>query len=165
MKKKRVLIPVIIAVVAVIVCIIIFGSNGNENSNNTTSIEPSSNNNWVSPGKIFVENYVPGKGVMLEVQIHNGNPTPTEFSVGYRYPDQVAEGYSKPTGVSDWVQIGERFPVIEAHGTYTVPVWLHMPSTAKPPGNKWEFWIGVIDKSQTDTVITELAVRILVTMK
>lgn len=173
MKKRKVLIPVIVAVVAAIVCVAVFAgptedipnTGGNltpTNGNNTT---PPDTSNWISPGKIFVEDYEPGKTAVLEIEVYNGNSESTEFSVDYRYPDHVAEGYSKPAGVSDWVKVKEKFPVIGAQETYTATIWLHMPSDAESIGDKWEFWIGVIDKSQTGMIITELATRVLVTMK
>lgn len=178
--KKKVLIPVITAVVVAIVSIVVFAgstvnspnggnnvtppsSNGNGNGNGVEP--PPETSNWVSPGKLPIEGYEPGKTVRLEIEVHNGHSIPTEFSIDYRYPDYVEEGYSKPTGVSDWVKVKEKFPVIGAQETYTAVVWLHMPSDAESPGDKWEFWIGVIDKSQAGMVITELAVRVLVTMQ
>lgn len=87
------------------------------------------------------------------------------FSVDYRYPDGLTEGYSAPVGASDWVRSKEKFITIGARETYIAKVWLHMPSDATSPGDKWEFWIGVIDKSQTGMIVTELATRVLVTMK
>jgi len=176
--KKKVLIPIIMAAAVAIVCVVVFAgptgniSNGvgntatmNGNENSTPTEPPPGSSNWISPGKIFVENYEPGKTVVLEIEIHNGHSTPTEFSVSYRYPDYVEEGYNKPTGASDWVEVKERFPVIGAQETYTATIWLHMPSDAESIGDKWEFWIGVIDKSQTGMILTELATRVLVTMK
>lgn len=173
MKRKKILIPIITAVVAVIVCVAIFAGPPGNTSNGGNNVTPPNDNdepppsgsNWISPGKIFVENYEPGEKVTLEIEVHNGNSVPTEFSVDFRYPDHVGEGYSKPAGVSDWVKVKEKFPVIGARETYTAIIWLHMPSDDVSPGDKWEFWIGVKDKSQTGMVITELAVRVLVTMK
>ena len=173
MKKKYIAIVVSVAVVAVVVVLVLLnplgiGSNGSynstPNSNNSTPEEPPIESNWISPGKLFVEGYEVGKTVELEIQVHNGNDSPTKFSVGFRFPDNLTEGYVKPMGASDWVRIKERFPTIGTHETYIAKIWLYMPAGTEPPGNKWEFWIGVIDQGQTGMVQVELCTRVLITM-
>jgi len=179
--KKKYLITVAIAVVAIIVVLVVTNPfapgnvgvpNGSHNSTsgtnsttNSTNQKPSGGTNWISPGKIYIDGYEPGQTVIIELEIYNANSVDATFSVDYRYPDSLLEGYSKPAGAGDWVRPKEKFPVIPAHETYTAKIWLHMPSDAEIPGDKWEFWIGVIDKSQTGMIITELAARVLVTMK
>lgn len=180
--KKKYIVAVVIAVVALVVIVVITNpfANGNANipngssnsttgdnstTNTTNPDRPPNTSNWIHPGKIYVDNYEPGETVVLELEVHNGNAEEATFSVDYRYPDNVSEGYELPTGASDWVRSKEKFITIGARETYIAKVWLHMPSDATPPGPKWEFWIGVIDKSQMGMIITELAARVLVTMK
>lgn len=182
--KKRYLITIAIAVIAIVAVLVVTNPfahsntanpNGSHNSTNGTNTtddttpeddgRPPNTSNWINPGKIYVDNYEPGQTVVLELEVHNGNAQEATFSVDYRYPDNVTEGYSLPAGVSDWVRSKERFITIGGRETYTAKVWLHMPSDAQSPGPKWEFWIGVIDKSQTGMIVTELAARVLVTMK
>lgn len=172
--KKKVLIPAILAVVALVAVLIVvnpLGGNGivpdggNSTPDNGTNSTPPQNTNSISPGKVFIDNYVAGASAPYQIQIHNANNISATFSVDYRVPDWVGENYSRPTSeVRDWVWISNRRPVIPAHTTYTVDISLGMPSTATPPGDKWEFWIGVIDQSQTGNIHIELCQRWLITM-
>lgn len=109
--------------------------------------------------------YQAGESREYQLIVTNLNAFAANFSVDYRVPDNVVEGYSRPTSeVRDWVWISSRTPEIPAGETMAITIRLGMPSYATPPGDKWEFWIGVIDKSQTGWIRTELANRWLVTM-
>jgi len=179
MKKKKVWIPAIIAIVAVALVFIFVvnpsgGSDGNPNGSNPNNNHdpPPIESNWIRPGKVFIGNYTAGASISFEIEIHNGGDNTAEFSVAYRFPDGVIEGYSKPpSGVPNWLYFrsgdvrGRRVIVpVESRGTCIVQITLKAPEGSELP-NKWEFWIGVIDKSQTGMVITELASRVLVTMQ
>lgn len=167
--KKRVLIPIVIAIVAIIATIVIVtdpfqASNGNSTTN-STNYTPSSDNNWINPGKSFLTSCTAGTSHEWQLEIYNANNGSATFSVDYRVPDWVQEGYARPTqDVRDWVYISNKRPVIAPHSTYNVTISLGMPSYGVAPGPQWEFWIGVIDQSQTGFVQVELAARFLVTM-
>jgi len=173
LKKRRIIIALaLMATIAGLVLALtdpagIFSLNSTAHNGNSTPDGDTSppTGTWISPGKVFVNNYTPGKSAQYEIQIHNGNNASATFSVDYRVPDYVAEGFSRPTSdTRDWVWISAKRPVIAPGETYTVTIRLGMPSTAAPPGDQWEFWIGVIDQSQTGNVQTELCTRWLVTM-
>jgi len=169
-KKKYIAIIVGIVIVGVVGALYLtntigFGNSHNSTPNgNSTPMEPPIESNWISPGKLYVDNYVVGATVELELQIHNGNDNSTQFSMGFRFPDNLTEGYAKPTGASDWVRMKKKFPTIGAHETYTGTFYLYMPNGAVPPADKWEFWIEVVDQSQTGMVVVKLCSRVLVTM-
>lgn len=129
----------------------------------------------ISPGKFYLDDqhikdgkgaYQAGESREYQLMVTNKNDHAANFSVDYRVPDNVVDGYSRPTSeVRDWVWISNRKPTIPAGETMAITIRLGMPSSATPPGDKWEFWIGVIDKSQTGWLVVELANRWLVTMK
>lgn len=177
--KKKTWIPIAIAAVVIAGVLIgvnfLVGSNdtnpdngvpsGNNSTNNSTPEWQGKNTSAISLGKVFVDNYVPGESDQDTLSIYNGNDFDATFSVDYRVPDWVGENYSRPTEqVRDWVWISNRKPLVRAHETYIVEISLGMSSTAIPPGDKWEFWIGVIDQSQAGFVQVELCQRWLITM-
>lgn len=128
----------------------------------------------ISPGKFYLDDahIVDGKGAYqagdsreFQLLVTNKNGFAAEFSVDYRVPDNVIDGYSRPTSeVRDWVWISNRRPTIPAGETMAITIRLGMPESAAPPGDKWEFWIGVIDQSQTGWLVVEQANRWLITM-
>jgi hypothetical protein len=121
---------------------------------------------WISPGKVMVGHFYPGARAEWPVTIHNGNDQPTEFSITYKVPSSVEEGYVvAPEEAEDWVIIADSTPVLEAKETREVLIALVMPEDAEAPAKKWEFRVSVRDVSQTGMVQTELACRWLVTMK
>ena len=127
---------------------------------------PPMDRTWVSPGKVQIGNYYPGGRAEYSVTIHNGKDTSTEFSVSYRYPDNVATGYDKPPlEAQDWIIIADMTPILMPKETRDVLVALTMPKEAKVESKKWEFWISVIDMAQTGTIRTELCVRTLIDMR
>jgi hypothetical protein len=120
---------------------------------------------WISPGKVNVGHFYPGARAEYPVTIHNGNDQPTEFSITYKVPSSVEEGFVvAPEAAEDWVIIADPTPVLEAKETREVLIVLVMPEDAEAP-EKWEFRVSVKDASQTGMVQTELACRWLVTMK
>lgn len=176
MKKKYIAIISGVVVVAIVLVVVLLRGGGVANNNtepngngngNSNSQRPPDTENWISPGKFYVEGYEPGSSVECLLEVHNGNSFATNFSVDYRFPDGPLEGYSKaPSEARDWLWISDRRPTLDAYETLTVTLRLGMPTSA---GNlteeKWEFWIGVIDQSQEGIVQVELASRVLVTMK
>jgi hypothetical protein len=120
---------------------------------------------WISPGKVEVGNFYPGARAEYPLTIHNGKDEPAEFSVTYRQPDNVGEGYAiAPSAAQSWVIIADPAPVVVAKETRDVLIAVVMPKGTKAPP-KWEFWIAVKDVTQTGMVQTELACRWLVEMK
>lgn len=178
--KKKVWIPTVIAIVAIIAGVAVINLVGpnealpssenptpSQNStSNTTNATPPETSTWISPGKVYVDNYVASTSVEYELQVHNGNPHEATFTVDYRVPDNVMEGYERPTSeVRDWVRFSEKRPLLQPYETRIVTIRLAVPSTAVVPGDKWEFWIGVMDQSQTGNIWTELCQRWLITME
>jgi hypothetical protein len=128
--------------------------------------EPPKNRTWLSPGKVDISNYYAGATAEWYIQVHNGKPVPTKFSVTYRYPDYTATGYDKPVSAAqDWVIISDATPVLAAYETRDILVTLNMPANVKNTPAKWEYWISVMDKSQTGNVATELCSRWLIVMR
>jgi hypothetical protein len=175
MKKKYIILiaSVLVAIVALLVVLnpLGFGTGNNltpgDNSTpaNNSTVEPPSTT-WISPGKVIVGNLSYNEEFKHELQIHNGGNQTAVFSVDYRHPDWVEEGYAKlPSDIRQWVYIKEKKPSIAPGETRNVLISLYVPMGANITGGKFEFWIGVIDQSQTGMMITELAQRWLVTMK
>lgn len=121
---------------------------------------------WISPGKVHVGNFYPGARAEWTLLVHNGKDVAASFAVSYRYPDHVGEDCVKPIeGVEDWVIIADPTPVLAPKETREILIVLAMPSDAAVFAPKWEFWISVIDTTQTGMVQTELCSRWLVTMR
>lgn len=144
------------------------GSTGGSTTNTALDLDnaPPENVTWISPGKVNVSNFYPGARAEYPVTIHNGNDYATSFSVSYRYPDNTATGYSKPSDeVQGWVIIADATPVLAPYETRDILVVLAMPEDAEVFAPKFEFWVAVMDMSQSGTVKSEMAVRWLVDMR
>lgn len=175
MKKKYA--AIIAGIVAIVVVVLVvtnpFGGganntepNGNGGSNGNGD-RPPNTSNWIHPGKTYIENYEPGSSKEFILEVHNGNAFSANFTVDYRHPDEPLEGYSKaPSDARGWVWISHRRPELDPYETLMVTIRLGMPTSGgNLTASKWEFWLGVIDQSQTGLVQTELASRVLVTMR
>ncbi len=128
--------------------------------------EPPVDRTWISPGKVNIDNYYAGGRAEYPISIHNGKDTTAAFSVSYRFPDRVADGYSIPTpDVQNWIIIADSTPVLAPKETKQVAIVLEMPEKAINPAPKWEFWISVVDTTQAGFVKTELCSRWLVSMR
>jgi len=128
--------------------------------------EPPIDRTWISPGKVQVGNFYPGGRAEWDLLVHNGSDTVASFTVAYRYPDHVAEGYAKPIPeVQDWVIIADPTPIILPKETKAILIVLEMPKDAAVFAPRWEFWISVKDTTQKGMVVTELASRWLVVMR
>lgn len=122
--------------------------------------------NWISPGKVVVANFHPGAVAHYPLSVHNGGDAVALFAVTYRHPDNVEEGYDKPTEiVQEWVIIADESPILQPKETRDISVTLSMPEDADSFSPQWEFWVSVIDMSQKGFVRTELCCRWLVTMR
>jgi len=128
--------------------------------------EPPIDRTWISPGKVQVGNFYPGARAEWTLLVHNGKDTSASFLVAYRYPDHVADGYTKPTTeVQSWVIIADTTPVIAPKETREILIVLEMPKEATVFAPKWEFWISVKDTTQAGMIVTELASRWLIVMR
>ena len=128
--------------------------------------QPPNTVTWISPGKVEVGNFYAGASAEWPIRVHNGNDVDTEFLIKYRYPDHVGTGYQFPTdSVKDWITISTGSVIFGPHETKDILVSMYMPEDAVAPGDKWEFWVSVIDNSQEGFVKTELCVRWLITME
>ncbi len=131
-----------------------------------SEIKPPDNATWISPGKVMIANFYPGGKAEYPITIHNGKDTMASFDIHYRMPNRVKEDYLMPTPeVQDWIIIADSTPVLMPRETKDIIVTLDMPKEAISPGQKWEFWIGVKDTTQSGTVQTEMASRWLVSMR
>ena len=131
-----------------------------------TAQEPPPDRTWLSPGKVQISNYYPGARAEWNVTVHNGNNTHTTFAITYREPSYTAAGYVKPSvEAQSWVIIADSMPVLAPKETRDILVTLAMPGGVINYPMKWEFWISVMDKSQTGMVTTELCSRWLVEMR
>lgn len=146
-------------------------SNGINNNNTNGQVlptegQPPDDITWISPGKVVIGTFYPGARAEYPILIHNGNDVSATFTVTYRYPGNTAEGYAKPTeDVQDWVIIADMTPVIAPKQTEEILITLAMPDDAEVFALQWEFWISVIDTTQTGMVRTELCSRWLVNMR
>lgn len=121
---------------------------------------------WISPGKVNIANFYPGARAEYPVTIHNGNDYECSFLVSYRYPDHVADGYSKPQSeAQDWVMVVDTTPVLAPYETRSILVVLAIPENAVVAEDNWEFWISVKDASQGGMIQTELCCRWLISMR
>lgn len=185
---------VVVACATVLAVVNPFGLGGNSN-NSTQPNGDSSNyteppeDTWISPGIFYLDDedhikerkdaqgqittytvhgvgpYVLGEPRILKLRIYNGGNQTATFSVDYRHPDNVDEGYARlPSDIRQWIKISDTRPVIDPGEIVEVTIKLSVPSNADIPGDKFEFWLGVIDQSQTGMIITELAQRWLVTV-
>jgi hypothetical protein len=128
--------------------------------------EPPTDQTWISPAKVMVDNFYPGARAECELQVHNGNSEVATFAVVYRHPDNVGDGYSYPIAeVQDWVIVATTSLVIAPRETRNILVSLEMPKDATVFSDKWEFWISIKDMSQVGMVRTELCSRWLVEMR
>jgi len=127
---------------------------------------PPDGQNWISPGKVEVGNYFPGARAEWPITIHNGNNEQAEFSLVYKYPNRVLDGYSFPEyGAVDWVSFDDSLPLLAPRETKDVLVILEMPKDADFEEGKWEFWISVKDMSQGSFVQTEMVSKWRVDMR
>jgi len=125
-----------------------------------TPVQVPNNITGVSPVKININDYLKGEVAESQISIHNGNNATTKFSVKYRVPDFVADGFAKPPPEArDWVKIDDALPAIGAYEAKIIPIKLIIPSNSTVPDKKWEFWIGVIDQSQEGMIQAEMCKR------
>ena len=129
-------------------------------------LQPSEDATWISPGKVFIEDLFPGARAEWTLSVHNGNDEDAPFLVAYKEPSHVEAGYEPPLAESpDWVVIAETNPVLAPKETRDILIALDIPEDAAIPAEKWELWVGVKDASQEGMVQTELASRVLVSMR
>lgn len=125
---------------------------------------------WVAPGKVYVDNFDKGETASYTVKVHNGSDRTKYFSIIYKYPDNVGDGYAMPLPqTADWVTI-DGFPdirtiAIKPGEIGEVAVTLSMPENAHTPPDKWEFWINVLEEQQEGMIHIAYGVRWLVTMR
>ena len=112
---------------------------------------------------LLIDGFTPDATMIITIEY----VSQAQFSVYYREPDHLLEGYeSAPSQAKDWVIIADKSPVIMPQTTEEIMVALDMPADYKrelPP--RWEFWIGVSEAGDTGMVVTELCSRWLITSK
>ena len=141
------------------------GCGGSASHSTPTLQEPPRNVNWINPGKIIVDNFYAGATAEYNISVHNGNNYPAQFIIKYRYPDHVGEGYDfPPENMSDWVTVIGNDVEFKAYETKDIIISITIPENVVLE-DKWEFWVSVIDDSQSGMVKTELCTRWLITME
>lgn len=127
---------------------------------------PPDDRTWLSPGIVQISNYYPGAIAEYNVTVHNGNSLPATFVIAYREPSYVAKGYVKaPAEAQNWVIVADGTPVFSPRETKDILVTLAMPGGVINCPTKWEFWISVMEKSQSGMITTEIISRWCVQMR
>jgi len=129
--------------------------------------EPPQNTTWISPGKVNVANFHPGATAQYPITIHNGNSVTISYKIVARVPDNVTEEWTKATEkiVQDWVIVADPTPVLMPYETRDIMVTLNMPKNTVSPALKWEFWVSVMDATQSGMIKTEMCCRWLIDMR
>lgn len=116
------------------------------------------NVDWISPGKVTIENLYKGSQAEYSIRIHNGGKEPTIFQVISRQPDG-SRNDKLPWDCMDWVQISKNAVYVPAKSTVDVPVVVKMLKDADMKGKTYEFWVSVINNTQKGMVQTEMCSR------
>lgn len=109
---------------------------------------------------LLIEGFKPNMTTVISISYISK----AQFSVYYRVPDHLLEGYENaPFGAKDWVIIADKSPVIMPQTTQEIMIALDIPEDyTKDLPAKWEFWIGVVDTSQEGMIQAELCSRWLI---
>lgn len=122
------------------------------------------NVNWISPGKVTITNLYKGSQAEYTMRIHNGNPNTAVFRISVRQPD--GDGFNKlPVECLGWVSMPFYVVTIPPKGTYELPVTVKMLTDTEMKGKNYEFWVSVIDGSQTGMIQSELCSRWLISTR
>ena len=123
-----------------------------------------SDKTWLSPGKIQVNNVLPGNRIEQNITINNGSGVATTFLIYYRTPDYVEDNFvMAPVEAVNWVNISQASVLLAPREQKEIQIILDLPNDAQTP-ELWEFWIGVKTKKE-NTLTSELCSRWLITMK
>ena len=116
---------------------------------------------------VGAKTYFPGALVDELISIYNGGDTPITVAVTYRVPGHnLREGYTNAYMVAEpWVSFSESRITIQPKETITVQMMLLMPVSATAPAQHWEYWVSIVDITQTSFVRLELNLRCLVNMR
>jgi len=113
---------------------------------------------------ITIEGFVPDDTRLLDIN-YKGLFL---FAVAYRIPGHTAEGFVvAPDYVADWLTLAEDIAVFNPRETRDILVTITIPDdyNAATIPDSFEFWVSVIDNSQTGMVRTELCTRVFVKMQ
>lgn len=119
---------------------------------------------WISPGKVTIENFYKGAEADYAMRIHNGGNTDTVFDVNPRQPDGIMNN-KLPLDCIDWVQLPQYSIYVPAKQTYEIPVTIKMLKDTGMKGKTYEVWISVINKGQKGMVQTELCSRWIISTR
>jgi hypothetical protein len=129
-------------------------------------VNPPIDESWFSPGKVQIGNYYPGGRASWPITIYNGKDKEALFTVSYREPDYTEEGFQKaPPEARDWIIVADSTPIIPPKEKKEVLITLMVPENITGLPDRWEFWISIMDTTQSGLVVTELGSRWLVTMR
>ena len=145
--------------------------------------EPPNNDSWVYPAKIKVNKFYPWSTAQFTIKVHNGSPGEKTYSVTYRNPDHIGEGYVIAPGVTkERVKIVNPNPILEGYETRNILVtiqptqenrtawwWVkwswHYLGQWINPDPVMEFWINVEDTQQRGMVREALGIRVFLEVK
>ena len=118
------------------------------------------NKDWIYPGKLEISLPSDNNSVEWNLRIHNGKSSTGKFSVYLRDPNYVEDGFER---LEDWscVDISNKLLIIDPGKTEETTIMVN----AKNFKNKQEFWIAVVDESQSDMIRAELCSRWLIVKK
>ncbi len=97
-------------------------------------------------------------------QISLTYPYFTQYSLYCRAPDNPLEGYKSIVN-NEWISFSDKSPIMAPGETRDVTVVLNTVKETQLPDKKWEFWIGVKEVGNKNTISVELCSRCLITMK
>ena len=119
--------------------------------------------NWLSPGKVSIGNFYKGAQAEYVMRIHNGGDKAAVFNIRVRQPDSNPNAL--PLDCLNWVQIPLQSLLIQPKGTYEMMVTVTMLKDTNMKGKNYEFWVSVIDGSQSGMLQTELCGRWLISTR
>lgn len=120
--------------------------------------------NWISPGKVTIENLYGGAQAEYSMRIHNGSDQATIFQITARQPDATSVE-KLPAECLNWVIIPQKAVYVSAKGTTDALITVKMLDDSVYKGKNYEFWLSVIDSSQKGMLQTELCSRWLVSTR
>jgi hypothetical protein len=122
------------------------------------------NTNWISPGKVTVDNLYLGAEADYILRIHNGSNDATIFQITVRQPDGT-QNNKLPIDCMDWVTLSLKAVYVPAKTTYEMPIIVKMLKDTNMKGKSYEVWVSVIDSSQKGMVQTELCSRLIISTR
>jgi hypothetical protein len=121
---------------------------------------------WLNPGKVNIDGLYSGASGEYKIKIHNAKTIPITFSVYSREAATTTEGYTKlPPEFNRWISITPSSITIPAQSIGEVLVTVKVGLRDRVINKKYEFWIGVMEASQTGVIRSEICSRWMLTTR